>query len=383
MADAPVDALLARVEDLTKGWLLALLEQRELEDAPAILAADVVRDGPRLCGAVVRALADDHDLRRLELGGALERLASRSGEMAGTVKPEPSVRAVDTLRAVVWSALREELVRPDPDLVEALAERLAFVTELLRAAVLRRFAAVEAGGVPEGPGGLAELGEVGVPGGVGEVGEVGQPDGNGVATGNLEPSVDDVPDISVPRASAPRLVAEAPTPAAAESLWRGALEDEVARAQRSGAKLALLLAELSDADRVSAVEPLHVASETFGRFAQAVRSALRREDILACETESRAWIIARTTGRTGARALGSRIAGAVQATDPWRGAPLTVGIGIAILGEDAHDALGLIEAADEWTFAAVSAGLTTAESPSHAGGDEGAVGGGPAGRGRS
>src|SRR6202035_6144974 len=84
VADTPVDALLARVEDLTKGWLLALLEQRELEDAPAILAAAVVRDGPRLCDAVVRALADDHDLQRLEPGGALERLASRAGEMAGT-----------------------------------------------------------------------------------------------------------------------------------------------------------------------------------------------------------------------------------------------------------------------------------------------------------
>jgi len=59
VADAPVDELLLRVEDLTKGWLLALLEQAALEDAPAILAADVARDGPRVCEAIVRALADD------------------------------------------------------------------------------------------------------------------------------------------------------------------------------------------------------------------------------------------------------------------------------------------------------------------------------------
>jgi GGDEF domain-containing protein len=372
VADAPADALLARVEDLTKGWLVALLEQRGLEDAPEILAGDIVRDGPRLCDAVIRALADDHDLRRLEPGGALERLASRAGEMAGTVRAEQSIRAVDALRAVIWSALREELVGPDPDLVEALAERLALVTELVSGAVLRRFATAQAGPMADGPSGLGE---------VGEVGTAGEPDGIGPATVDPAPAGGATTDISVSRAAGPHPLREAPVLMTAASLWRGALEDEVARAQRSGAKLALLLAELSDADRVSAVAPLHLASETLGQFAQAVRSVLRREDILACETESRAWIIARTTGRTGARALGSRIAGAVREAEPARGTPLTVGIGIAILGEDAHDAVGLIEAADEWTFAAVSSGLTTAESPSHADVDEGEVGDGSADRG--
>ncbi|MDQ6805003.1 MAG: hypothetical protein M3065_08525 [Actinomycetota bacterium] len=387
MADTPVEALLARVEDLTKGWLLALVEQRDLEDAPAILAADLVRDGPRLCDAVLRALADDHDLRRLEPGGALERLASCAGEMTGASTAEPSVWAVEALRAVIWSALREELVRPDADLVEALAERLALVTELVRAAVLRRFGATEGAGPLDAPGRLAQL--VGVTdadgppdvGGVDELDRIGRPDSNGEGAADHGSIAVDVPDISVSRASATPAVADGRIPLTADSLWRGALENEVARAKRSGARLALLLAELSDAERVTAVEPIHVASKNFGRFAQAVRSALRREDILACETESRAWIIARTTGRTGARALGSRIASAVQAIEPWRGAPLTVGIGIAILGEDAHDAFGLIEAADEWTFAAVSGGVATAESPSHADGDDGDGAGGPAGRG--
>ena len=46
VADAPIDALLLRAEDLTKGWLLALLEQAPLDDAPAILAADLARGRP-------------------------------------------------------------------------------------------------------------------------------------------------------------------------------------------------------------------------------------------------------------------------------------------------------------------------------------------------
>jgi GGDEF domain-containing protein len=362
VSDAPVDALLARVEDLAKAWLLALLDQCELEDAPAILGARLVRDGPRLCGAIVRALADDLDLRRLEPGGVLERLAASAGELAGASQAEPSARAVDALRAVIWSAAREELTRPEADEVEALGERLALVTETVRAAVLRRFGEMPAGvglGIAEGGSGAAVSGV--------EEGSFAAPR---VAADRLAAVAVDRPvAVAVERPAAaavdrPAAVAvERPAAVAVDSLWRGALEDEVQRAQRSGAHLALLLAELSDADGEPASEPVHVASETFGRFAQAVRSVLRRDDILACETETRAWVIARTTGRAGARALGTRIAHAVQMAEPWRRAPLTVGIGIAILGEDAHDAVGLIEAAADWTFAAESGGAAPSDGP--------------------
>ena len=404
VADVPVEALLARVEDLAKAWLLELLEQAPLEDAPEILGADMVRDGPRLCDAVVRALADDEDRRRLEPGGALERLASRAGEMAGAADAASSARAIEALRAVIWTAVRDEFVRPGPDQVDALAERLALVAELVRAAVLRRFG----GRAPEAPVGPA-LGVVDALGAAGTAegsDRSGEPRGEiaasredqGASSGGIDVSpvkgdaspeeldaspegLDASPegrdwssgeiaasrmggDASTGEIAASRIggdashvrehvspegiagspegengspegiagspegedgspegIAGSPegidgstgaedvlTPVSADSLWRGVLEEEVARAQRSGAKLAVLLAELSDADRVTAAEPAHVAKETFGRFAQAVRSVLRREDTLACETESRAWVIARTTGRAGARALGSRIA---------------------------------------------------------------------------
>src|SRR5581483_2480452 len=138
VADAPIDALLVGVEDLAKGWLLALLEQAPLEQAPGILAVDLTRDGPRICEAVVRALADDSDLRRLEPGGALEPLASRVAAIAGASDPEASVRAVDALQAVIWSALRAELRWPDADQVSDLTERLSLVCERVRAAALRQ-----------------------------------------------------------------------------------------------------------------------------------------------------------------------------------------------------------------------------------------------------
>jgi hypothetical protein len=138
VADAPVDALLAAADDLTKGWLLALLEQAPLGDAPGILAADVVHEGPRLFGAIVRALASDADLRQIQAGGELEQLVARTGELAGDGGTEAAMGAVDTLQRVVWSAIRAEVRSDDTEQLPELAERLGLVSEVVRGAVLRR-----------------------------------------------------------------------------------------------------------------------------------------------------------------------------------------------------------------------------------------------------
>ena len=309
VADAPIDSLLLRAEDLTKDWLLALLEQAPLDDAPAILAADLARDGPRVCAAVLSALASDADLRRLEPDGALEVLVSEIGSFTGAQDVEAIVRAVDALHTVIWSAVREELVRPDADQVSELAERLARVTELVRGAVLRRAAADMRGPPP-------------------------------------------------PVGAAP--VAAAPS---SDPLWMGALDDEVTRAERNGTPLSLLLVELEDADRVFAAEDAPRAAATFGQFAQAVRGVARRQDILASDSDARAWVIARDTPRPGARALGERIVSSVREAQPWRGAPLTVSLGLAVFGEDGRDGDALIAAAEQAMFAAAAGGTAIGEGP--------------------
>jgi GGDEF domain-containing protein len=324
-ADAPVDALLPRAEDLTKGWLLALLEQSPLDHAPAILATDLICDGPRICEAMIRALADEDDLRRLEPGGVLEPLASRVGELAGAPDPEPTSRAVDALQAVIWSAVREDLRAPHGDVVAGLAERLASVAELVRSAALRRW---ETAG-----------------------GEVVYP----IRASRGPTPLPDAADAGAMQ-----------TP---EALWIGAVQDELARAQQLDMPLSLLLVELEDADRVLAAEEPAEANATFGRFVQALRGVVRRKDILACETETRAWIVARETGRVGAQALASRLASAVGESSPRRGAPMTVNVGIAVLGEDGRDAGSLIEVAEEAKFAATAAGVTAIhEVPPEGGG---------------
>ncbi len=364
VADAPVDALLLRAEDLAKGWLLAMVEQAPLDEAPSILAGDFTREGPRVCDAVVRALADDDDLRRLQPGGALERLVAGIGGFLGAGGADGVLRAVDALHGVVWAGLRAELSDPDGGLVAALAERLALVTELVRGAALR---------------------------GVSEAGAVGSAAAGPVAPDALTPEPVPAEPVS-PEPAAPEPVPEpaggearvrrifergpsgvgrpgpqTPDPeagrAAQEALWIGAVEDEIRRAEETDAHLSLLLVELEDSDRVAAVESPREASATFGRFAQSLRSALRRQDILACETESRAWVIAPDTARPGAKALAERMADSVREAEPWRGAPLVVSVGVAVLGPDGSDASALIDAAEEAKFAASASGVTVVDDP--------------------
>lgn len=150
-------------------------------------------------------------------------------------------------------------------------------------------------------------------------------------------------------------MSDPPTLHPSRALWVSALDDEIARS--AGAPLSLLLAELEDAERIGAVEAPAQARSTLSRFVGAVRSAVRRQDILVCESDVRAWIIARDTGRLGAQALGERIAAAVKASAPWQGAPLVASVGVAVFGEDGHTSAELIESAEEARFSAQAGGV--------------------------
>jgi GGDEF domain-containing protein len=407
VADAPIDALLDRAEDLTKGWLLALLERAPLDDAPRILAADLTREGPRVCAAILRALADETDHRRLEPGGALAPLAARVGELAGATGAASTSLAVDALHGVVWAALRAELPDPDPELISELAERLSQVIELIRVAALTYG---EAPGSGPGAGAAPSPALTAVEARVEPAAEASPPpESAAVQTSPPEPTAAETPSpVAAAAETSPPVPAAAetpspvpaaaepspPVPAAAEpfppepgaaepsllepasgmtspppwvwgatepaapgpeSLWVEALQEEITRT--GATPLSLLLAELEDADRVLTVETEAGAAGTFGAFARAVRGVVRRQDILVCETESRAWIIARDTGRGGAQALGSRITSAVRAGEPWRGAPLAASVGISVLGEDGRTPAELIEAAEEARFAAAASGV--------------------------
>jgi GGDEF domain-containing protein len=310
VADAPIDQLVRRAHDLAKGWLLALIEDAPLQDTPALLGAGLVDDGPQLCEIVLRALADDRELRRLDAGGPLRPLAARVGEMGGAGRDAAATaRAIDALAAVLWAALRQELPADDGELISDLAERLALVCGVLRVAALEQL-----------PGSVS--------------------------------ADDDIRGATEPAHPSPT------DPSPADPLWLDALEEAVAHAD--GSPLSLLLVELDDAERVVATESAVAATAAFEHFAQAVRRAVRRHDILVSETDGRAWIIARDTERSEAHALAERVAEAVGNGVAWRGAPLIASVGVALLGENGATADELIDAAEEARFAAAASGTDVA-----------------------
>lgn len=151
-------------------------------------------------------------------------------------------------------------------------------------------------------------------------------------------------------------------------LWIATLERHVDRAQREGGGLALLRVELVDAERLvaAAAEPAPEGADDrgvpYGRLAQAIRRAIRRQDLVASDHQGRAWVIAPAVGRAGALALAERIGAGVEHGEHWRGAPLAATIGFAVYGEDGRDAATLIDRAEEAMLAASAAGMRIGEA---------------------
>jgi GGDEF domain-containing protein len=237
--------------------------------------------------------------------------------------------AVDALAGVLWAALRQQVAVDDGELISDLAERLTLVCGVLRAAALERL-----------PGNVLADEDI------------------REATGPARPS----PARPAPASASPAR----PEPVGrssvhatpADPLWLDALEEAVAHAV--GSPLSLLLVELDDAERVVATESAVAATAAFEHFAQAVRRAVRRHDILVSETDGRAWIIARDTKRSQAEALAECVAEAVGHGVAWRGAPLIASVGVAVLGENGATADELIDAAEEARFAAAASGTDVA-----------------------
>lgn len=298
VADVP-PAALADGQAPAKGWLLALVTARPLRDAPALPMPDFARDAPALCAAVLRAIGSEAELRRLERGGDLDGLAARAGELAGVGGPAAAVAAVAALRAAVWDALTATMAPLDAATTAALAERLAFVCDAVAAATL---------GAAAAPGAPAPYDE-----------------------------------------DAAFRVRDA------RGDWQGAVE----RLAAGGRGFALLAVEVDDAPRLAFADAAG-AAEALERVEQAVRAELRPGDVLGREEDGRLWIVAADLGATGARALAERLADAVAAVPPLRGAPLSVSIGLAASPADGSDREALTARADESLYAARAAGLPIA-----------------------
>lgn len=378
---AVVEPLTGRGQAIAKGWLLLLLERAPLDAVGAIPAAALAAEGPALCAAFVRALGSDGELERLRPGGTLAGDVRRIGALTGAGDAGATVAAVDALRACVWEAALDGRVDPrDGGAVRALAERLAEVATVVAAtaaggAGTAAFEAAEplAAAPPATPDTPPSAAPVERP-----------PAVNGTAPASF-PASEERPDASghdAREAPEPPLhdlrpggsVTALPARPAAEErpasvdemddgdLWISTLERHIDRCQREGGGLALLRVELVDGERVVASAPEGQAGVPYGRLAQAIRRAIRRQDLVASDHQGRAWVIAPGVGRAGAIALAERIGSGVEQGETWRGSPLAATIGFAVYGEDGRDAVALIERAEEAMLAAAAAGVRIGEA---------------------
>jgi GGDEF domain-containing protein len=367
VADVP-PAALADGQAPAKGWLLALVSARPLRDAPALHVPALARDAPALCAAVLRAVGSEAELRRLQSGGDLAGLAARAGELAGAGGPAGAVAAVAALRGALWEALTTTMAPLDGPTTAALAERLAFVCDAVAAATLGAVAPAGASasrGAVGSPGVVASRGAAASPGVVAPLRAGAAPGasaspGASVSTGASAPTAADAP----PGADAPPAQV-APTSGDddvasfrvrdARGDWEGAVERLAAGAR----PFALLAVEVDDAPRLAAADP-RGAAEALARVERAVRGELRPGDVLGREEDGRLWIVAADLGATGARALAERLADAIAAVPPVRGAALTTSIGLAASPAGGADRDELTARAEESLYAARAAGVPIA-----------------------
>jgi hypothetical protein len=137
VAAAPVDALLARTDELARRWAIGLILALPLERIAEIPLESFAREAPLLCAQVVRALGSDDELERIARpAGALGSAPAptrRLAEMTGARDGKAAVAAVEALRGVLWEALLDELRWSSFDqsvparMVADLADRLAYV----------------------------------------------------------------------------------------------------------------------------------------------------------------------------------------------------------------------------------------------------------------
>ena len=122
--------------DLAKAWLVELVAVAPLERAARLPGPRFADDAPRLCAALVAALASDAALDDLEPGGPLAPLAAGAGHLAAAPAPLEAVTALEALRTVTWAALLDAADRPLPSQIAELADRLGAVIAILTTAAL-------------------------------------------------------------------------------------------------------------------------------------------------------------------------------------------------------------------------------------------------------
>ena len=136
--DAPLARLAETREEITKAWLMRVLERASLEEIERMQTDRVVRELPELIGDIIQAMGDDAHALRLEPGGERHEGAAKLVGFRGRETPEPVelARDIAALQSVMISALRPELGEIEPRVFADAVERLASIFGAIHASAL-------------------------------------------------------------------------------------------------------------------------------------------------------------------------------------------------------------------------------------------------------
>ncbi|HST55694.1 MAG TPA: diguanylate cyclase [Solirubrobacteraceae bacterium] len=338
VADAPIDALLERGEELAKSWAVALVLALPLGRIGEIPLEDLSRRAPALIARAIRALASDAELELLcgdpQRGGAGEGNGQgRLGSLTGAHDPMAAVRAVESLRGVLWEALLEELRAPAARAVAELADRLAHVCSAIAAAAV-----------------VHEL-DVAVDVDVASGADAGA---ESVWPASISAQAPPLPWDAEIEAHDARGGGEGP------AAWIESIGRSLERYAADRMPFAVLLIEVIDIERLEHAQTPQELAEMTGQVESALAQGLRPEDLFTRERLGRYWLLSRNTDTAGARMLAERLARTARVSASHRGVPLEVAIGIAICPEDGSEASALAARADIGVYAARAAGQAVA-----------------------
>jgi hypothetical protein len=354
VTDLPLERLEAQAEQLARRWGAQLVISRPLATLGQVSLAALARQGPELCGQMLRALRSDAELERLLAGERTELGApypERPASLAGAHDAASVVDAVESLRGVLWEAVQRELAGGFADaarerLVGDSSDRLAHVCAALAAAAAERTRpSVETrpARFPERPPGPRHGPE-------GRITIVDERQAVRTAVGGNEQhrEVAAEPDTATRERPAPPLPAQIAIrdtrseqgPAA----WIHSIGQRLERFAVDGDPFAVVLLEAAVAGAEEASAEAEIEAALSADLREAGATVTR-------ERAGRYWLVIPRADRPGAQAVAARLKQALVAAGARIGASVTVATGTAVCPEDGSQAAALAAHADVGLYA--------------------------------
>ena len=320
--------------DTAKHWLIELLAASPLSRAGEVPVADLARDAPELCSAIVHAIGSDQAFQELERSP----LPASIPRLTGATDVAAVVAAVDALRRVLLRTIMAASPLPEPAYATEVSDRLASICfSILGQSVI----------------GVAGTGGTSPPVTEPQI-DSGEP--LRFARRQAGPATEATPPAE-PAAS--RNGSDAVAPAGSGSA-RDIIVMRTERARAAGQPVGLLTVEIDDLDRlVASASGMEVAT-ALEAAERAVAGALSAGDDLCRVRLGHHWVVTSEGDPVLLRDLGERLAAAISQAASLAGAPLTASVGIASFPRDGEDVDEVIVRADERLFAARAAGVRLA-----------------------